>query len=200
MKISESDVQYVASLAMLEVAENEKKELADQLSRIVEYVEQLNKLDVSGIEPTAQVVTSVKHAVREDRVVPRTGSSEAGKTVKLFKVPKVITEQMNLNNITADKLVALYKNKDLSVTEVIRSTYEEVERVDKDIRAFISLCPERALEEARRVDAKLLRANRWSPWPGCRLRSRTTWPFAIFRRPADRGFLRIMSRRTRRLR
>jgi aspartyl-tRNA(Asn)/glutamyl-tRNA(Gln) amidotransferase subunit C len=93
MKISESDVQYVASLAMLEVEENEKKELADQLSRIVEYVEQLNKLDVRGIEPTAQVVTSMKHAVREDRVVPRAGSSEAGKTVKLFKVPKVITDR-----------------------------------------------------------------------------------------------------------
>jgi aspartyl-tRNA(Asn)/glutamyl-tRNA(Gln) amidotransferase subunit C len=93
MKISESDVQYVASLAMLEVAENERKELADQLSRIVEYVEQLNKLDVSGIEPTAQVVTSMKHALREDRVVPRAGSSEAGKTVKLFKVPQVITER-----------------------------------------------------------------------------------------------------------
>ena len=93
MKISESDVQYVASLAMLEVAESERKELADQLSRIVEYVEQLNRLDVSGIEPTAQVVTSMKHAIREDRVVPRAGTSEAGKTVKLFKVPKVITER-----------------------------------------------------------------------------------------------------------
>jgi aspartyl-tRNA(Asn)/glutamyl-tRNA(Gln) amidotransferase subunit C len=93
MKISESDVQYVASLANLEVAESERKELADQLSRIVEYVEQLNKLDVSGIEPTSQVVTSMKHAVREDRVVPRSGTSEAGKTVKLFKVPKVITER-----------------------------------------------------------------------------------------------------------
>jgi aspartyl-tRNA(Asn)/glutamyl-tRNA(Gln) amidotransferase subunit C len=93
MKLSESDVQYVASLAMLEVAESERKELADQLSRIVEYVEQLNRLDVSGIEPTAQVVTSMKRAIREDRVVPRAGTSEAGKTVKLFKVPKVITER-----------------------------------------------------------------------------------------------------------
>ena len=93
MKISEKDVEYVAKLAMLEVADNEKKELADQLSAIVEYVEQLNKLDVGGIEPTAQVVTSVKLAVRDDRVAPRTGSSDAGKTVKLFKVPKVITER-----------------------------------------------------------------------------------------------------------
>jgi aspartyl-tRNA(Asn)/glutamyl-tRNA(Gln) amidotransferase subunit C len=93
MKISEADVQHVANLGMLEVEQVEKKELADQLSRIVEYVEQLNKLDVTGIEPTPQVVTSMKHAVREDRVVPRTGSSEAGKTVRLFKVPKVITER-----------------------------------------------------------------------------------------------------------
>jgi aspartyl/glutamyl-tRNA(Asn/Gln) amidotransferase C subunit len=93
MRINEGDVEYVAKLAMLDVAEEEKAELATQLSAIVEYVEQLNKLDVSGIEPTAQVVTSVKHAVRDDRVVPRTGSADAAKTVKLFKVPKVITER-----------------------------------------------------------------------------------------------------------
>jgi len=93
MKISEADVEYVAQLAMLEVAAEEKKQLADQLSRIVEYVEQLNKVDVSGIEPTLQFVTSLKHASRDDRVASRTGSSDAGKTVKLFKVPKVITER-----------------------------------------------------------------------------------------------------------
>ena len=93
MKISEADVEYVAKLAMLEIAGDEKKEFAGQLSRIAEHVEQLNKLDLSGIEPTPQVVTSVKHAIRYDRVAPRTGSAEAGKTVKLFKVPKVITER-----------------------------------------------------------------------------------------------------------
>lgn len=93
MKISESDVEYVAKLAMLEVAEDEKKELAEQLSRIVEYVEKLNELDVTGIEPTPQVVTSSRHAVRDDRVAPRTGTAEAGRTVRLFKVPKVITER-----------------------------------------------------------------------------------------------------------
>ena len=93
MKISEADVEYVAKLAVLEVADDEKKELAEQLSRIVEYVDKLNELDVSRIEPTPQVVTSVKHAVRDDQVAPRTGSSEAARTVKLFMVPKVITER-----------------------------------------------------------------------------------------------------------
>ena len=93
MKISEADVEHVAKLANLEVAASERKELAEQLSRIVEYIEQLNKLDVTAIEPTSQVVTSAKHAIRDDRVASRTGSSEAGKTVRLFKVPRVITER-----------------------------------------------------------------------------------------------------------
>ena len=93
MKITEADVEYVAKLANLEVADSEKKELADQLSRIVEYVEQLNRLDVSSVLPTTQILENVKHVIREDRAAPRTGSSEAGKTVKHFKVPKVITER-----------------------------------------------------------------------------------------------------------
>jgi aspartyl-tRNA(Asn)/glutamyl-tRNA(Gln) amidotransferase subunit C len=93
MKISETDVEYVAKLANLEVHKDEKKELAQQLSRIVEHVEQLSTLDVSAVAPTYQVVSNTKIAIREDRVQLRTGSSEAGKTVKLFKVPKVITER-----------------------------------------------------------------------------------------------------------
>jgi aspartyl-tRNA(Asn)/glutamyl-tRNA(Gln) amidotransferase subunit C len=93
MRISETDVEYVAKLANLEVREDEKKELAEQLSRIVEHVEQLNTLDVSTVTPTYQVVSNTKNVIREDRALLRTGSSEAGKTVKLFKVPKVITER-----------------------------------------------------------------------------------------------------------
>ena len=93
MKITEAEVDYVAKLANLEVHESEKTELAEQLTRIVEYVEQLNRLDVAAVEPTSQVVTSANRAMRDDRVAERTGSSEAGRTVKLFKVPKVITER-----------------------------------------------------------------------------------------------------------
>jgi aspartyl-tRNA(Asn)/glutamyl-tRNA(Gln) amidotransferase subunit C len=52
VKISESDVEYVAKLAMLEVADEEKKALAEQLSRIVEYVEKLNELDLRPASST----------------------------------------------------------------------------------------------------------------------------------------------------
>ena len=93
MKITEADVQHVAELASIELTMEETRGMAVQLSRILDYVEQLNKLDLSGVEPTPQIVTSAKPAIREDRVTPRPGSSEAGKTVKFFKVPKVITER-----------------------------------------------------------------------------------------------------------
>ena len=93
MKISATDVAYVAGLANLEVAEEEKEELAAQLSRIVEHVELLNTLDTDNVEPTAQVVTEVSHAQREDCVAARTGSSEAAKTVGLFNVPRVINKR-----------------------------------------------------------------------------------------------------------
>ncbi len=93
MKISATDVAYVAQLANLEVAEEEKEALAAQLSRIAEYVELLNTLDTDKIEPTAQVLAREPHSRREDGVEARAGSSETAKTVGWFRVPRVITER-----------------------------------------------------------------------------------------------------------
>jgi aspartyl-tRNA(Asn)/glutamyl-tRNA(Gln) amidotransferase subunit A len=73
---------------------------------------------------------------------------------------------MNLKNLTADKLVALYKNRDLTVTEVIKSVYEEIDRVDKGVHAFLSLCPDRALDEARRIDARIASGELIEPLTG----------------------------------
>ena len=93
MKISATDVAYVAQLANLDVADDEREELASQLTRIVQYVEQLETLDTDAVEPTAQVVAREPHAEREDRVQTRDGSSVAAETVGLFRVPKVIGER-----------------------------------------------------------------------------------------------------------
>jgi aspartyl-tRNA(Asn)/glutamyl-tRNA(Gln) amidotransferase subunit A len=73
---------------------------------------------------------------------------------------------MKLKDITADKLVGLYKNRDLTVTEVITSVYEEIGRADKDVRAFISICPDRAFTEARRMDAKISAGEPLEPLAG----------------------------------
>ena len=73
---------------------------------------------------------------------------------------------MNLKNITADKLVALYRNRDLTITEVIKNAYDQIERVDKDVRAFLSICPERALDEARRLDGQIAAGEPMEPLSG----------------------------------
>src|SRR5262245_38513643 len=73
---------------------------------------------------------------------------------------------MNLKSITADKLVALYQNKDLSATEVIQSVFEEIERSDKNIGAFLTTCEDRALKEARRVDEKIMAGEPLEPLAG----------------------------------
>ena len=93
MKITETDVEHVAALADLELTADEKKDLSTQLTRILDYVEQLTQLDLSDIPPTSQITTNAKPIVREDRIALRTGSADAGKALKFFKVPKVITER-----------------------------------------------------------------------------------------------------------
>jgi aspartyl-tRNA(Asn)/glutamyl-tRNA(Gln) amidotransferase subunit C len=55
MKVSDKDVTYVADLANLELTENERTRMVCDLNSILEYIDRLNQLDTSGIEPMAQV-------------------------------------------------------------------------------------------------------------------------------------------------
>ncbi len=49
------DVKKVAKLANLPLTEGEEEKYSDQLSKILEYIEQLNKVDTANIEPTFNV-------------------------------------------------------------------------------------------------------------------------------------------------
>ena len=51
MPITQSDIEKVAQLAHLELGEEELKTLGPQLAEIVAYVEQLNELDTTNVEP-----------------------------------------------------------------------------------------------------------------------------------------------------
>ena len=73
---------------------------------------------------------------------------------------------MNLRDITADKLVALYQNRDASATEVITSVFEEIERTDRSVRAFLTVCKDKALEDARRIDRKIADGEPLEPLSG----------------------------------
>jgi len=55
MKVTEKDVTYVADLANLELSAEERAGMLRDLNSILDYVERLNQLDTSNVEPMAQV-------------------------------------------------------------------------------------------------------------------------------------------------
>jgi aspartyl-tRNA(Asn)/glutamyl-tRNA(Gln) amidotransferase subunit C len=94
MKLSKEEVLKIANLARLELSEAEVGKYGDQLSAILEYVEMLNKLDVSNIEPTAHAVM-VPTPFRADEVVNDTTREKSlanapDREDTFFKVPKVL--------------------------------------------------------------------------------------------------------------
>lgn len=88
------DVRYVADLVRLRLTDEEIAELQPQLDHVLTYIEQLNEVNVEGIEPTAHA-SAVFNVFRED--ASRAGFSPAEALANaphsgngLFMVPKVV--------------------------------------------------------------------------------------------------------------
>ncbi len=96
MAVTLKDVEHVARLARLEFSDEEKKTLMNQLNRILEYMEKLDELDTSNVEPLSHVIP-LTNVFREDKVKPSLPVQEIlknapAKSDKFFKVPKVIEQ------------------------------------------------------------------------------------------------------------
>jgi len=94
MKISRAEVEHVARLARLALAEEELAALTGEMDAILGYVDKLNQLDTAGIVPTAHAVP-LENAFRDDTVTPSIGVDKAlanapEATQHCFRVPRVI--------------------------------------------------------------------------------------------------------------
>ncbi len=92
--ISKKNVEYVARLSRLKLKEDEKQKFTLQLNTILEYIEKLNKLDTSKIEPTSHVVP-LKNVRRKDLKKPSSPVEEVLKNAPdkergYFRVPPII--------------------------------------------------------------------------------------------------------------
>ncbi len=94
MALDKATVAHIATLARIRLSESELEPLADELSHILTWIDQLNEVDTAGVAP----ITSVAAAglpMRED-VVTDGGCCEeilanAPRTARgFFVVPKVI--------------------------------------------------------------------------------------------------------------
>jgi aspartyl-tRNA(Asn)/glutamyl-tRNA(Gln) amidotransferase subunit C len=98
MPITESDIRKIAELAHLEITEEELRAYTPQIAEIVAYVEQLNEVDTSAVEPSAGGLTPEgerTQADRADEVEPSLGQKLAldqapDPASGHFRVPKVL--------------------------------------------------------------------------------------------------------------
>ena len=67
MSLDEATVARIARLARISIPEDELAPLADELSHILGWIEQLNEVDTEGVAPMTSVV-AMRLAWREDRV------------------------------------------------------------------------------------------------------------------------------------
>jgi aspartyl-tRNA(Asn)/glutamyl-tRNA(Gln) amidotransferase subunit C len=94
--LSVADVERIASLAQLELTEEEKQLFTRQLADILAYAEQVQQIDTTGVPATAHVDAG-RSVERADELTPclpveaaLANAPEANRDAGLFKVPRVI--------------------------------------------------------------------------------------------------------------
>jgi len=68
--INKKTIEHLAELARIELTEKEKEGLSADLAKILAHFEELQKLDLSGVEPMAGG-TELKNVFRNDPIKPR---------------------------------------------------------------------------------------------------------------------------------
>ena len=92
--ISDETMEYVGILAKLELSDEEKEAATKDMERMLDYVDKLNELDTTGVEPMSHVFP-VSNVFREDVVENGDGSADllanapADKD-QMLKVPKTV--------------------------------------------------------------------------------------------------------------
>ncbi len=94
MSVDKDTVRRIAHLARVQVAEEKLDALAGEMNNILDWVEQLNELDVTDVEPMTSAVETTLHW-REDKVTDGNKAEDVLANAPdaeygFFSVPKVI--------------------------------------------------------------------------------------------------------------
>ena len=95
-RLTRADVDRIATLARLELTDTEKNLFVHQLSHVLEYAEQIQTIDTTGVPPTSHVLPRMP-ADRADEPRPSLTNAEAlanapdpAPEAGLFRVPQVL--------------------------------------------------------------------------------------------------------------
>lgn len=92
---SEEEISRLVHLCRIECTEEEKRALASHLDKVLDYVNQLNAVDVSQVEPCLSVLDGMPGPLREDEVGPTLSvqeflSNAPAHVGGMIKVPPVL--------------------------------------------------------------------------------------------------------------
>ncbi|MBC7687841.1 MAG: Asp-tRNA(Asn)/Glu-tRNA(Gln) amidotransferase subunit GatC [Aquabacterium sp.] len=98
MEVNDALIDKLANLARLQFDDIEKAGIKNDLQRMIQFVEKLNELDTTGVEPLLHMSDNI-NVLRDDEVKGSISLEEALKNAPLhdgqfFKVPKVIKKQL----------------------------------------------------------------------------------------------------------
>lgn len=65
--IDDETIEYVGILAKLELSDEEKDQAKQDMAKMLDYIDQLNELDTTGVEPMSHIF-QVENVFREDEV------------------------------------------------------------------------------------------------------------------------------------
>ena len=96
--ITKEEIKKISSLAKINISDKELDNYSEQVSKILEYMSQLNEVDTSEVEEFSNKLFNNKQSLRDDEVTP---SLDRDTILNLspdsdgvyFKVPKVISEE-----------------------------------------------------------------------------------------------------------
>ena len=96
MKITEKEIDRLAELSKLKFDDAEKSAIAEDMTKIVTFVEKLSSLDTDNVEPLIFMTDEV-NVLREDDAELHINQKEALKNAPLkdsdyFKIPKVLNK------------------------------------------------------------------------------------------------------------
>ena len=97
MEITESTVRHLEALAALRLSDADRARMRAQLAHILEYMEQLNALDVHDVPPTYHVIQA-QNVLRPDEVRPSLPLGDAlrnapGARAPFYRVPRFVGEE-----------------------------------------------------------------------------------------------------------
>jgi aspartyl-tRNA(Asn)/glutamyl-tRNA(Gln) amidotransferase subunit C len=102
-KIDQAQVRKVAKLSRLELTEAEVEEFAGQLSAILDYVEKMNDLDTTNVEPLAHCLP-ISNVLRQDCIKESLGTEKTlgnapQRDGEFFKVPKILDDSSPIGSV-----------------------------------------------------------------------------------------------------